>query len=728
MVTSVPSDAPDDYAALMDLKRKPAWREKFGILDHHVLPFEVVPIIDIPGLGSQAAVDLCIQEKVVSQNDRVKLELIKDKTYKEGFAKGVLLVGEYAGSKVSDAKPKIKNDLIAAGLAVAYSEPEARVMSRSGNECVVAYSDQWYLKYGEEAWAAQVKHHIETRLECYNPIAKKDFLWVVGWLHHWACSRSYGLGTFLPWDQQYVIESLSDSTVYMAYYTIAHLLQGGVQHNNIEGGSTGPAHITPDQLTDDVFDFIFLKDRPLPTASTIPQATLQQLKAEFDYWYPLDLRVSGKDLIGNHLTFSLYTHCAVWDEDDSKWPQSFFTNGHVTIDAKKMSKSDGTFITMKDAINEYSADATRFALADAGDGLEDANFEKKSVNAAILKLTKEIEWVEEVVADIKQQQGQGQAQQQQGSTEVGKLLRQGDLSFLDRVFLNELNTSIVDADRYYAVLQFRFALKSAFHDLLSLRDAYRVNVAGRMHIDVVSRFLEVSILLIAPICPHYAQHLWTLAALDSKRGIPFVACARWPAADAVDKVLARQMSYLRDTNVALRKSYVDQLAKLTKSKAKALKGSVQKAAAAADTSSVSQLLIITAVAYPAWQRAVLAKLAQLWALSRPEPPARKAVVDAIKFDFSRDKKLLEAATKFAGGVVDELKDRGEAALEEEMPFSEQTLCASQLALVLREVPVDESGVRVVSGEEAEKLQVEGAQAAAAKALPGKPAFLFYGQS
>ena len=82
VVTSVPSDAPDDYAALMDLKKKPAWREKFGIADEHVLPFQPVPIIDIPGLGSLAAVDLCIQEKVVSQNDRAKLDLIKDRTYK----------------------------------------------------------------------------------------------------------------------------------------------------------------------------------------------------------------------------------------------------------------------------------------------------------------------------------------------------------------------------------------------------------------------------------------------------------------------------------------------------------------------------------------------------------------------------------------------------------------------------------------------------------------------
>lgn len=44
------------------------------------------------------------------------------------------------------------------------------------------------------------------------------------WLTGWACSRTCGLGTILPWDDQFVIESLSDSTIYMAYYTVAHLL------------------------------------------------------------------------------------------------------------------------------------------------------------------------------------------------------------------------------------------------------------------------------------------------------------------------------------------------------------------------------------------------------------------------------------------------------------------------------------------------------------------------
>lgn len=50
------------------------------------------------------------------------------------------------------------------------------------------------------------------------------------------------------------------------------------------------------------------------------------------------------------------------------------------------------------AIGEYSADAMRWALADAGDGMDDANFETSTANAAILRLTKELTWIEEMLA------------------------------------------------------------------------------------------------------------------------------------------------------------------------------------------------------------------------------------------------------------------------------------------------------------------------------------------
>jgi leucyl-tRNA synthetase len=101
VVTSVPSDAPDDYAALKELQDKPLWREKFGLTAEMVDPFAVVPIIEIEGYGNMSAVVMCERLEIKSSKDTEKLKRAKEEVYLKGFYEGVMLVGECKGMKVS---------------------------------------------------------------------------------------------------------------------------------------------------------------------------------------------------------------------------------------------------------------------------------------------------------------------------------------------------------------------------------------------------------------------------------------------------------------------------------------------------------------------------------------------------------------------------------------------------------------------------------------------------
>ena len=48
----------------------------------------------------------------------------------------------------------------------------------------------------------------------------------------------------------------------------------------------------------------------------------------------------------NHLTFCLYNHTAIWAAQPELWPASMRCNGHLLLNAEKMSKSTGNFKTL----------------------------------------------------------------------------------------------------------------------------------------------------------------------------------------------------------------------------------------------------------------------------------------------------------------------------------------------------------------------------------------------
>lgn len=424
VVTSVPSDSPDDYATVTDLAKK---AEYYGIKKEWA-DLEVIPIIDTPNYGNLCAPTLVNKFKINSPKDATQLAQAKEQAYLEGFYKGTMLTGEFKGEPVQTAKDKVRQALIKSGDAFPFADPTGKVISRSADECVVAYLGQWFLNYGENdpEWLQTTLDYVVNSLNTYSAETRHGFEQNFHWLNRWACARTYGLGSKLPWDPHFLVESLSDSTIYQSYYTISHLL-----HKDRYGKEAGTLGLKPEQFIDEIWDVIFTRrdiDEDVVKKSGISKEALQTLRREFEYWYPLDVRVSGKDLIQNHLTFFLYIHTALFPQE--YWPRGVRANGHLLLNGDKMSKSTGNFLTLRDSVDKYGADATRIAFADAGDGIEDANFEETVANSNILRMFTLKEWVEEVAKDTELRTGSSD-------------------TMLDKLFDNELNVLVQEARQCY---------------------------------------------------------------------------------------------------------------------------------------------------------------------------------------------------------------------------------------------------------------------------------------
>lgn len=144
----MPADSPDDWVTTLDLRKKPEYYN----IDPSWVTAEPVPVLTTPTYGDLTAIALVEQMKINSPKDVKQLAEAKEIAYKEGFYGGTMVVGKFKGEKVEDVKTKVRDELAAMNCAFVYSEPENLVMSRSGDECIVALCDQWYLDYGEAGW------------------------------------------------------------------------------------------------------------------------------------------------------------------------------------------------------------------------------------------------------------------------------------------------------------------------------------------------------------------------------------------------------------------------------------------------------------------------------------------------------------------------------------------------------------------------------------------------
>ncbi|KAH8811595.1 leucyl-tRNA synthetase-like protein [Xylogone sp. PMI_703] len=692
VVTSVPSDSPDDYATVTDLAKK---AEYYGIKKEWAEK-KIISIITTPSYGDLTAPFLVKKLKIASPKDTKQLEEAKELAYKEGFYQGVMNVGDFKGEKVEMAKPKVRQQLIDAGEGFAYSEPERKVVSRSGDDCCVALMDQWYLDYGEESWKKTALEYVENAdgkgLNTYSSETKNGFEGVLNWLQQWACARTYGLGSKLPFDHHFLVESLSDSTIYMAYYCLAHHL-----HKDIFGKEPGIAGVKPEQMIDEVWDYVFTRrdiSEDILNKSKIPKEKLDAMRREFEYWYPLDLRVSGKDLIPNHLTFFLYIHLALFPRE--YWPRGVRSNGHLMLNGEKMSKSTGNFMTLSDMIKKYGADASRIALADAGDASVDANFEEDTADAAILRLYTLREWC------------------QQQLDEQDKLRTGEKNDFQDALFDNELNAIVHECRQHYEATDYKLALKSALYDLTSARDFYREasTAAGiTMHKDLILKYIELQALLLAVIAPHWSEYIW----LEVLKKPETIQKALYPEVPAPIAGLTAAREYVRTTSSNITSAEAAQQRKKAKGKEISY-----------DPKKPKKLTIFAASKFPAWQEKYIDLVRDAW-----DPNTNSANDKELNGKVAKLGEM-KKAMPFVQGLKKRLTsgEKPETVFDRKLAFDELKIlkdmvpglkkAAGLTAIELIEVAEGgKTGTVVGEGREVSELP-QGAESA----VPGQPTFHF----
>jgi len=532
VVMSVPAHAPFDLVALEQLKRDvkknpSAYKFKPAL----VKGLEPISVIEAQGYGESPAVDVVAKMGITDQNDE-RLEKATKEVYSAEFHGGRMRhnTSQYASLPVQQAKEAVKQDMVANGTATTMYELLEPVRCRCGADVVVKiFENQWFINYGDPAWKRLAHENIEA-MDIVPRELRQEYHNVIDWLREKACARKAGLGTNLPWAPDWIIEALSDSVIYMAYYTVIK----GINQVKPE----------PDSLTEDFWDYVFLgKGEPLKVSvkTGFPEEKLEELRREFTYFYPMDARHSGRDLISNHLTYMVFVHDGIWPRE--MWPRGIFVNGSVLMEGAKMSKSLNNIIPLINAVDTFGADPLRLSLMITAEPLKDADFSPELAKSMRDNLDKFYARAEEIV-----KHGRGSPK---------------DLRDIDRWMLSRLQGHIADSQEAMTELKVRKTIHAALYELNQDLEWYTKRVAkqrdlknraGAVH-HVEWTVLDAQVRMLAPFTPHLSEEVW-----ESMGGEGFAAFAEYPKPD---EGLARRDSEVLETIIQNSMEDVQNITKVT---------------------------------------------------------------------------------------------------------------------------------------------------------------------
>lgn len=532
IVMSVPAHAPYDYQALMDLRKDGKILSKYNI-NANVVPLKIIHTDAFPSNESSPAETIVTNYAIKDQNDP-KLEDATNKLYSEEFHNGKLLsnIDEIGNLSVTEARDTIRTKIISQGIGTTMYELKNLVKCRCGTTCVVKLlTNQWFINYGNENWK-KMAYELIDNMEILPEEIRQEFTNVIDWLKERACARKSGLGTKLPWDGEWIIESLADSVIYMAYYLLSRHISNNQDLQKDED------KILADNLNDKFFDYVLLGKNNQDTVameSKISNQLLEKIRNEFEYFYPVDSRHSGRDLVPNHLAFFIFNHAAIFPKD--KWPKQIVVNGSVLMEGKKMSKSLGNIIPLRHAIEEFGADSIRLTMLASAEILQDSDFSFDLVKGIRAKL---FDIYRNINTNLK----------------IFKAQNSLDEDLEDVWISSRLQNIIMDTT---AAIE-KFRIREALHTILYLMDSdlewYEKRKLARnksIFNSYLKEFFETRIKLLSPFAPYFCEEVWELIGNDS-----YISKAQWPEIDQT------KISIKSEDNEKLIQNIIFDIQKITK--------------------------------------------------------------------------------------------------------------------------------------------------------------------
>lgn len=365
VVMSVPAHAPVDWLALKELPaelRNQAGPPKSIVsVDPDELTVSESELLKGEGLPAERAVRAT---RATSLKDAEAVDRATERLYRLELVRGRMAVAPFEGLPVAEARLQTAQRLQEVGggfLLYQFSEP---VVCRNGHAVVIRrVPDQWFLHYSDAAWKRETEELIR-RMEVQPTEYAAELRDILSWFQDRPCTRKgRWLGTPFPRDPEWIIEPIADSTFYPAYFVVRRFVSSG--------------RIPPSSLTPAFFDYVFLGEGA--GEPSVDRSLQDEVRAEFTYWYPLDINVGGKEHKRVHFPVFLYTHALLLPP--ALQPRGLFvywwltSQGGAKVSKKDIGSKGGAIPPIGQALEEYGADALRLFHAFSASPFQDIEWD-----------------------------------------------------------------------------------------------------------------------------------------------------------------------------------------------------------------------------------------------------------------------------------------------------------------------------------------------------------------